>query len=153
MIKIARKLICALMCVVALAGCCNKEKPKQQYVAELSNPYLSTLPSSFNKRLDVSYQFQNTLSKEGDFSTIDFLHLEVYKDNTMIGYKIVTAKDTSYYLKDGDYDMIIGRTDVPLNVAIKRGDKLRIVGEVHVHYVDDDSKDTTLTDEIEYTVK
>jgi len=49
--------------------------------------------------------------------------------------------------------MIIGRTDVPLNVAIKRGDKLRIVGEVHVHYVDDDSKDTTLTDEIEYTVK
>ena len=29
MIKIARKLICALMCVVALAGCYNKEKPKQ----------------------------------------------------------------------------------------------------------------------------
>lgn len=152
MIKILRKLICALLCVVTLAGCSSKEKPKQ-YVAELSNPYLSTLPSSFNKRLDVSYQFQNTLSKEGDFSTIDFLHLEVYKDNTMIGYKIVIAKDTSYYLKDGDYDMIIGRTDVPLNVAIKRGDKLRIVGEVYVHYVGDDSKDTTLTDEIEYTVK
>ena len=152
MIKILRKLICALLCVVTLAGCSSKEKPKQ-YVAELSNPYLSTLPSSFNKRLDVSYQFQNTLSKEGDFSTIDFLHLSVYKGDVMIGYKIVTAKDTSYYLKDGDYDMIIGRTDVPLNVAIKRGDKLRIVGEVHVHYVDDDSKDTTLTDEIEYTVK
>lgn len=147
-----RKLVCALLCVVALAGCTNKEKPKQ-YVAELSNPYLSTLPSSFNKRLDVSYQFQNTLSKEGDFSTIDFLHLEVYKNDTMIGYKIVTAKDTSYYLKDGDYDMIIGRTDIPLDVEIKRGDKLRIVGEVHVHYVDDDSKDTTLTDEIEYTAK
>lgn len=98
-------------------------------------------------------QFQNTLSKEGDFSTIDFLHLSVYKGDVMIGYKIVTAKDTSYYLKDGDYDMIIGRTDVPLDVEVKRGDKLRIVGEVHVHYVDDDSKDTTLTDEIEYKVK
>lgn len=69
-----RKLICALLCVVSLAGCGNKEKPKQ-YVAKLSSPYLSTLPSLFNKRLDVSYQFQNTLSKEGDFSTIDFLHL------------------------------------------------------------------------------
>lgn len=65
----------------------------------------------------------------------------------------MTAKDTSYYLKDGDYDMIIGRTDVPLDVEVKRGDKLRIVGEVHVHYVNDDSKDTTLTDEIEYKVK
>lgn len=152
MIKILRKLICALLCVVTLAGCSSKEKPKQ-YVAELSNPYLSTLPSSFNKRLDVSYQFQNTLSKEGDFSTIDFLHLEVYKDDTMIGYKIVTAKNANDYLKDGEYDMILGRTDVPLDVEVKRGDKLRIVGEVHVHYVDDDSKDTTLTDEIEYKVK
>lgn len=152
MIKILRKLICALLCVVTLAGCGSKEKPKQ-YVAELSNPYLSTLPSSFNKRLDVSYQFQNTLSKEGDFSTIDSLHLEVYKDDTMIGYKIVTAKDANDYLKDGEYDMILGRTDVPLDVEVKRGDKLRIVGEVHVHYVDDDSKDTTLTDEIEYKVK
>ena len=71
----------------------------------------------------------------------------------MIGYKIVTAKDTDYYLKDGDYDMIIGRTDVPLNVEVKRGDKLRIVGEVHVHYVNDDSKDTTIADEIEYIAK
>ena len=55
MIKILRKLICALLCVVTLAGCSSKEKPKQ-YVAELSSPYLSTLPSSFNKRLDVSYR-------------------------------------------------------------------------------------------------
>jgi len=152
MVNKVMKLICALLCVVTLAGCSNKEKP-EQYVAELSNPYLSTLPPSFNKRLDVSYQFQNTLTKEGDFSTIYFLHLEVYKDDVMIGYKIVTAKDTSYYLKDGDYDMIIGRTDIPLDIEIKRRDKLRIVGEVHVHYVEDDSKDTTLTDEIEYTAK
>lgn len=49
--------------------------------------------------------------------------------------------------------MILGRTTIPLIVEVKRGDKLRIVGEVHVHYVDDDSKDTTLTDEIEYTAK
>lgn len=54
MINMMRKLICVLLCVVTLAGCGNKEKPNQ-YVAELSNPYLSTLPSSFNKRLDVSY--------------------------------------------------------------------------------------------------
>lgn len=71
----------------------------------------------------------------------------------MIGYEIVTAKNTDDYLKDGDYDMILGRTTIPLIVEVKRGDKLRIVGEVHVHYVDDDSKDTTLTDEIEYTAK
>lgn len=151
MLNDVRKLVCALLCVVALAGCSNKEKPKQ-YVAELSNPYVNTLPS-LNKELDISYQFQNTLSKEGDFSTIDFLHLSVYKGDVMIGYKIVTAKDTSYYLKDGDYDMILGRTTIPLIVEVKRGDKLSIVGEVHVHYVDDDSKDTTLTDEIEYKVK
>ena len=50
-----RKLLCMLACLVTLAGCSVKEKPKQ-YVAELSNPYLSTLPSSFNKRLDVSYR-------------------------------------------------------------------------------------------------
>lgn len=146
-----RKLVCALLCVVSLACCSNKEKPKQ-YVAELSNPYVNTLPT-FNKELDISYQFQNTLSKEGDFPTIDFLHLEVYKGDVMVGYEIVTAKNTDNYLKDGDYDMILGRTTIPLIVGIKRGDKLRIVGEVHVHYVDDDSKDTTITDKIEYTAK
>lgn len=147
-----RKLVCALLCVVLLASCSDKEKPKQ-YVAELSNPYVNTLPT-FNKELDISYQFQNTLSKEGDFSTIDYLHLEVYNGDTMIGYDIITAKNiTDYKLKDGDYDMILGRTTIPLIVEVKRGDKLRIVGEVHVHYVDDNSKDTTITDEIEYTAK
>lgn len=147
-----RKLVCALLCVVALAGCTNKEKPKQ-YVAELSNPYVNTLPS-LNKELDISYQFQNTLSKEGDVPTIDYLHLEVYNGDTMIGYDIITAKNiTDYKLKDGDYDMILGRTTIPLIVEVKRGDKLRIVGEVHVHYVDDDRRDTTITDEIEYIAK
>lgn len=147
-----RKLVCALLCVVALAGCTNKEKPKQ-YVAELSNPYVNTLPS-LNKELDISYQFQNTLSKEGNVPTIDYLHLEVYNGDTMIGYDIITAKNiTDYKLKDGDYDMILGRTTIPLIVEVKRGDKLRIVGEVHVHYVDDDSKDTTIADEIEYIAK
>lgn len=51
-----RKLICAFLCVVTLAGCGNKEKPKQ-YVAELSHPYINSLPSAFNKELDISYQF------------------------------------------------------------------------------------------------
>lgn len=152
MLSKVRKLVCALLCVVALAGCTNKEKPKQ-YVAELSNPYVNTLPS-LNKELDISYQFQNTLSKEGDVPTIDYLHLEVYNGDTMIGYDIITAKNiTDYRLKDGDYDMILGRTTIPLIVEVKRGDKLRIVGEVHVHYVDDDSKDTTIADEIEYIAK
>jgi len=152
MLSKVRKLVCALLCVVALAGCTNKEKPKQ-YVAELSNPYVNTLPS-LNKELDISYQFQNTLSKEGDVPTIDYLHLEVYNGDTMIGYDIITAKNiTDYRLKDGDYDMILGRTTIPLIVEVKRGDKLRIVGEVHVHYVDDDSKDTTIVDEIEYIAK
>lgn len=147
-----KKLVCTLLCVVALAGCTNKEKPKQ-YVAELSNPYVNTLPS-LNKELDISYQFQNTLSKEGDVPTIDYLHLEVYNGDIMIGYDIITAKNiTDYKLKDGDYDMILGRTTIPLIVEVKRGDKLRIVGEVHVHYVDDNSKDTTIADEIEYIAK
>lgn len=146
-----RRLICTLLCLVTLAGCGTKEKPKQ-YVAEVSNPYVdaSTL---LNKELTVSYQFQNTLSKEGDFPTISFLHLTVYKGDTVVGYQIIMAKDSNDYLKDGDYDMIIGRTEIPLDIEAKRGDKFRIVGEVNVHYVDDDSKDTTLTDEIEYKVK
>ena len=146
-----KKLVCALLCVVTLVGCGNKEKP-EQYVAEVSNPYVdaSTL---LNKELTVSYQFQNTLSKEGDFPTISFLHLTVYKGDTVVGYQIIMAKDSNDYLKDGDYDMILGRTEIPLDTEVKRGDKLRIVGEVHVHYVGDDSKDTTITDEIEYTAK
>lgn len=37
--------------------------------------------------MDISYQFQNTLSKEGDFPTIDFLHLSVYKGNVKIGIR------------------------------------------------------------------
>lgn len=36
------------MCIVTLVGCGNKEKPKQQYVAEVSRPYVNTL-KSFNK--------------------------------------------------------------------------------------------------------
>ena len=40
-----RKLICTLLCLVTLAGCSNKEKPKQ-YVAELSHPYINSLPSA-----------------------------------------------------------------------------------------------------------
>lgn len=121
-------------------------------MAEVSRPYINTL-KSFNKELDVSYQFQNTLSKEGDFPTISFLHLTVYKDDTVIGYQIITAKDSDDYLKEGDYDMILGRTEIPLDVEIKHGDKLRIVGEANVFYAEDESKNTTLTDEIEYTAK
>lgn len=147
-----RKLICALMCIVTLAGCGNKEKPKQQYVAEVSRPYVNTL-KSFNKELDISYQFENKLSKEGDSPTINFLHLTIYKGDTVIGYQIITAKDADNYLKDGDYDMIIGRTTIPLDVEIKHGDKLCIVGEANVFYAEDESKNTTLTDEIEYTAK
>ena len=43
-----RRLICTLLCLVTLVGCSNKEKPKQ-YVAELSHPYINSLPSAFNK--------------------------------------------------------------------------------------------------------
>ena len=49
--------------------------------------------------------------------------------------------------------MILGRTEIPLDVEIKHGDKLRIVGEANVFYADDESKNTTLTDEIEYIAK
>lgn len=104
MLNRVRKLVCTLLCLVTLAGCSVKEKPKQ-YVAELSHLYVNTLPS-FNKELDISYQFENKSSKEGDITTIDYLHLEVYKGNTMIGYDIITSKNITDYLKDGDYDMI-----------------------------------------------
>lgn len=89
------------MCIVTLAGCGNKEKP-EQYVAEVSRPYVNTL-KAFNKELDVSYQFENKLSKEGDSPTINFLHLTVYKDDTVIGYQIITAKDADNYLWDWKY--------------------------------------------------
>lgn len=151
MLNRVRKLVCTLLCLVTLLGCGNKEKSKQ-YVAEVSRPYVNTL-KSFNKELDVSYQFENKSSKEGDFPTMCFLHLTVYKDDTVIGYQIITAKDANDYLKEGDYDMIIGRTTIPLDVEIKYGDKLCIVGEANIFYADDKSKNTTLTDEIEYTAK
>lgn len=144
-----KKLICALMCIVTLAGCSNKEKPKQ-YVAELRFPYVS--PTN-HKKLEVSYRFQNTDVRVGKFPSISHLILTVYNENDeMLGYEIVDAYDKYRFLKEDDYDMIFGVTTINLDTEVKQGDKLRIVGKVKVQDRDDESKNVTLTDEVECVV-
>ena len=149
MINKVRKLICALLCVVTLAGCgITRQKP--QYIAELRLPYVG--PTD-HKKLTVSYRFQNTDVRVGEFPSIGHLVLKVYNENNeMLGYEIVDAYDVYRFLKEDDYDMIFGETTIHLDTEVKQGDKLRVVGEVKVHYREDESKDVTLTDEVECTV-
>lgn len=144
-----RRLICTLLCLVTLAGCSNKEKPKQ-YVAELRFPYVS--PTN-HKKLEVSYRFQNTDVRVGKFPSIGHLILTVYNENDeMLGYEIVDAYDKYRFLKEDDYDMIFGVTTINLDTEVKQGDKLRVVGKVKVQDRDDESKNVTLTDEVECVV-
>lgn len=145
-----RKLICALMCIVTLAGC-GTTKKNPQYIAELRFPYVS--PTN-HKKLEVSYHFQNTDVRVGKFPSIGHLVLKVYNENDeMLGYEIVNAYDVYRFLKEDDYDMIFGETTIHLDTEVKQGDKLRVVGEAKVHhYRDDESKDITLTDEVECVV-
>ena len=150
MLNNVRKLICAFLCVVTLAGC-GIAKKSRQYIAELRFPYVS--PTN-HKKLEVSYRFQNTDIRVGEFPSISFLFLRVYdEDGNMIGYEIVEAHDVYKFLKESDYDMILGHTEIRLDDEVKQGDKLRVVGEAKVHhYRDDESKDITLTDEVECVV-
>ena len=144
-----RKLVYALLCLVTLAGC-GITKKSPQYIAELRFPYVS--PTS-HKKLEVSYRFQNTDVRVGEFPSISHLILKVYNENgEMLGYEIVNAYDVYRFLKEDDYDMIFGVATISLYTEVKQGDKLRVVGEVKVHYREDESKDTTLTDEVECTV-
>ena len=137
------------MCVVALAGC-GVAKKNPQYIAELSFPYVS--PTN-HKKLEVSYRFQNTNVRVGKFPSISHLILRVYNENgEMLGYEIVDAYDKYRFLKEDDYDMIFGVTTIHLDTEVKQGDKLHIVGEVKVDYREDESKNTTLTDEVECVV-
>lgn len=144
-----RKLICALLCVAALTGC-GIAKKNPQYIAELRFPYVS--PTN-HKKLEVSYRFQNTDVRVGEFPSIGHLVLKVYNENDeMLGYEIVDAYDVYRFLKEDDYDMIFGVATINLDTEVKQGDKLRVVGEVKVHYREDESKDTTLTNKVECTV-
>lgn len=144
-----RKLVCALLCVVALAGC-GIVKKSPQYIAELRFPYVS--PTN-HKKLEVNYRFQNTDVRVGEFPSIGYLVLKVYNENDeMLGYEIVDAYDVYRFLKEDDYDMIFGVTTIHLDTEVKQGDKLRVVGEVKVNYREDESKNTTLTDEVECVV-
>lgn len=149
MLNKVKKLICALLCVATLAGC-GIAKKNPQYIAELRFPYVS--PTN-HKKLEVSFRFQNTDVRVGEFPSIGHLVLKVYNENDeMLGYEIVDAYDVYRFLKEDDYDMIFGVTTIHLDTEVKQGDKLRVVGEVKVHYREDESKDTTLTDEVECTV-
>lgn len=144
-----RKLICALMCIVTLAGC-GIAKKSQQYVAELRFPFVG--PTN-HKKLEVSYRFQNKDVRVGEFPSISHLILTVYNENgDMLGYEIVDSYDKYRYLKEDDYDMIFGETTIQLDTEVKQGDKLRVKGSVDVHYRNDESKDTKLTDEVECIV-
>ena len=144
-----RRLICTLLCLVTLAGC-GITKKSPQYIAELRFPYVG--PTN-HKKLEVSYHFQNTDVRVGKFPSIGFLVLTVYdEDNNMLGYEIIDAYDKYRFLKEGDYDMIFGSTKIHLDTEVKKGDKLRVVGEVKVDYREDESKNTTLTDEVECVV-
>lgn len=137
------------MCIVTLASC-GIVKKSSQYIAELRLPYVG--PTN-HKKLEVSYRFQNTDVRVGEFPSIGHLVLKVYNENDeMLGYEIVNAYDVYRFLKEDDYDMIFGVTTINLDTEVKQGDKLRVVGEVKVHYREDKSKDTTLTDEVECTV-
>lgn len=149
MVNKVRKLICTLLCLVALTGC-GIAKKSPQYIAELRFPFVG--PTN-HKKLEVSYRFQNTNVRVGEFPSIDFLVLRVYnEDDIMIGYEIVQAHDVYKFLKESDYDMIFGYTEISLDDEVKQGDKLRVVGEARVHYREDESKDTKLTDEVECIV-
>ena len=144
-----RKLLCILMCLVTLVGC-GIAKKNPQYIAELRFPYVS--PTN-HKKLEVSYRFQNTDVRVGEFPSISHLVLKVYNENgEMLGYEIVDAYDKYRFLKEDDYDMIFGETTIHLDTEVKQGEKLRVVGEAKAHYRDDESKDITLTDEVECTV-
>ena len=48
--------------------------------------------------------------------------------------------------------MIFGSTKIHLDTEVKKGDKLRVVGEVKASDRDDESKNITLTDEVECIV-
>lgn len=150
MLNKVRKLICAVICVVTLAGC-GVAKKNPQYIAELRFPYVS--PTN-HKKLEVSYRFQNTDVRVGEFPSIGHLILTVYNENDeMLGYEIVDAYDKYRFLKEDDYDMIFGVTTIHLDAEVKQGDKLRVVGKATAHhYKDDESKDITLTDEVECVV-
>lgn len=144
-----RKLICALLCVATLAGC-GITKKSPQYIAELRLPYVG--PTN-HKKLEVSYRFQNKDVRVGEFPSIGHLILKVYNENgEMLGYEIVDAYDKYRFLKEGDYDMIFGSTKIHLDTEVKKGDKLRVFGEVKASDRDDESKNITLTDEVECTV-
>ena len=137
------------MCVVTLAGC-GVAKKNPQYIAELRFPYVS--PTN-HKKLEVSYRFQNTDVRVGKFPSISHLILTVYNENDeMLGYEIVDAYDKYRFLKEDDYDMIFGVTTINLDTEVKQGDKLRVVGKVKVQDRDDESKNVTLTDEVECVV-
>lgn len=148
MLNKVRKLICALLCIATLAGCgIAKKITSPQYIAELRLPYVG--PTD-HKKLEVSYRFQNTDVRVGEFPSIGHLVLKVYNENDeMLGYEIVNAYDVYRFLKEDDYDMIFGVATINLDTEVKQGDKLRVVGEVKVHYREDESKDVTLTDEAE----
>ena len=149
MLNKVKKLICALLCIVTLVGC-GIAKKNPQYVAELRFPYVG--PTN-HKKLEVSYRFQNTDVRVGQFPSISHLILKVYnEDGEMLGYEIVDAYDKYRFLKEDDYDMIFGVTTINLDTEVKQGDKLYVVGKAEAHYRDDESKDVTLTDEVECVV-
>lgn len=77
MLNRVRKLVCTLLCLITLTGC-GMIRQKPQYIAELRFPFVG--PTS-HKKLEVSYRFQNTNVRVGEFPSIGHLVLKVYNEN------------------------------------------------------------------------
>lgn len=113
------------MCLVTLAGCgITRQKP--QYIAELRLPYVG--PTD-HKKLEVSYHFQNTDVRVGEFPSIGHLVLKVYNENDeMLGYEIINAYDV--YRKQKYWDRpLFGRIKERKEVHVKNYDYYRNIQE------------------------
>ena len=96
-----RKFVCALMCIMTLAGCSTatvaisknghkvnngstwmvEEGTVSPFVSKLTEPYLS---DNFPDELTIGYQFQNNLTQVGDYMTVGHLKITVYNEENVV---------------------------------------------------------------------
>lgn len=160
-----KKCLLVLMSTFMLSGCClfqwahslnreektfNEEETPSSFVTKLTNPYVSDV-EGMKDRLSIGYQFQNTSVKVGDYTTIGWLKIFVYdEDNMVLGFEVIDAQYyTHHKLEAGEYDMVLGQTEIKLRRVPKDGEKLRIVGEASVNI---DGERSNINTTVEYTV-
>lgn len=163
-----RKFVCALMCIMTLAGCSTatvaisknghkvnngstwmvEEGTVSPFIAKLTEPYLS---DNFPDELTIGYQFQNNLTQVGDYMTVGHLKITVYnEENIVIGHEVIDAQYWFHHKMElGEQDAVLGKTKMKLRWAPKDGEKLRIVGKTFIGIEDG----FTLSNTVEYTVR